>query len=129
LGRGLPVNRDESRQEVLTVNNTITNERPSTLLAVCAPVSGVWSSSASFVAHENVGQQAVRVSPTADTSQLPAAHRIQGQAKPAQARNQRTAESYESSKGTNGSRGKGVVPMSKKLVDDARGVPPRGRPV
>jgi hypothetical protein len=128
LGRGLPVNRDESRQEVLTVDNTITNERPSTLLAVCAPVSGVWSSSASFVAHEIVGQQAVRVSPIADTSQLPAAHRVRGQAMPVQSRNQRTAESYESSKGTNGSRGKGV-PMSKKLVDDARGVPPRGRPV
>lgn len=111
------------------MGNTITNERPSTLLAVCAPVSGVWPSSASFVAHEIVGQQAVRVSPIADTSQLPAAHRVRAQAMPVQSRNQRTAESYESSKGTNGSRGKGVVRMSKKLVDDARGVPPRGRPV
>jgi hypothetical protein len=116
---------------VLTVGNTITRERPSTLLAVCAPVSGVWSSLASFVAHEIVGQQAVRVSLIADTSQLPGAHQVRAQVTTVKARNQRTAESYESNKGTkttNLSRGKGV-PMSKKLVDDARGVPPRGRPV
>jgi hypothetical protein len=128
MGRGLPVNRDESGQEVLTVKNTETNERPSTQPAVCTPVSAVWSSSASFVAHVVVGRQAVRASLIADASQLPGTHQVQAQATLTQARNLQAAESY-ASKGTNGSRGKGDVPMSKKLVDDARGVPPRGSPV
>jgi hypothetical protein len=102
-------------------------ERPSALPAICAPVSGARSRSASFVAHESVGHQAVWARPEADTSQFSQVRSVQAGPNPVQADTVRTAESNQTT-GTNGSRGKGI-PMSKKLVMDARGVPPRGRPV
>jgi hypothetical protein len=74
-----------------------------------------------------VGHQAVWRRPETDTSQFSQVGNAQAGPNPVQADTVRMTESYQT-KGTNGSRGKGI-PMSKKLVNDARGVPPRGRPV
>ena len=80
--------------------------RPSGPLAVCAPVSG---------AH-------VRV--VTDVPQLPWAHQVQVQAELA-----RTLATNDGSYGTNGFRGSKGIESAKRMTEDARGVPPRGRPV
>jgi hypothetical protein len=105
--------RNESRQEVETVKLMTINRRPSTLSAVCAPVSGAPGSlAASAATHAIVGHAAVRAGLVVSTSQ------IQAQRAQIKARN---ASVY-------GLKAKGGVKV-EMTFGDARGVPPRGRPV
>ena len=85
-------------------------DRPSALLAVCAPVSAVPVNS-------------LWGPVTADAPQLPRVHQVSSQSELAKAR-VRAGESY----GTNGFTVQGDQRDKKGLVV-ARGVPPRGRPV
>jgi hypothetical protein len=122
-------------------------ERPSTLLAACAQVSGVRIRSASEAAHSLeasrpglgsiggdvardllVGQPSVRAM-AAGAPQLPQAHQVSGWALQAQAQAQmvRTAPSYGTD-GTTGFRGDDI-PTAKQIVKGVSGAPPRGRPV
>lgn len=81
--------------------------RPSALPAVCAPVSGGY------------------VSVAAGVTPIPQAHQVQVQAELAQALPRVTE-----SNGTTGFLGSNAIPTAKKrLMDGARGVPPRGWPV
>jgi hypothetical protein len=90
------------------------NRRPSTLLAVCAPVSGVPGSfAASAAAHASVGRAAVGAGLGVGTSQI--------QAQRAQVEGL-IASAY-------GLKAKDTVNVAMTTVGDVRGVPPRGRPV
>ena len=91
---------------------TTINQRPSALLAVCAPVSGVPGSLAVSAAHAIVGYAAVISGMGAGTSQ------IQAQGAQVEGRN---ASSY-------GLEVKDSVKV-ELTFGDVRGVPPRGRPV
>jgi len=110
------------------VKNTAIVERPSALVAVCAPVSAVWlrSPSTSVVRDAVAVHRAGRGTATADAPQLPQVHQIQVQAELA-----RTMVPVSGSYGINGSTVEGTEMAAKKrLFNVARGgVPPRGRPV
>jgi hypothetical protein len=139
------VDRDENRQEVLTVKQLVLIERPSTLPAVCAQVSGVrirpayetvrsleasrlGPDSVVGVARDLVGHPSVRAM-AGGTPQLPQVHQVSGRAAQARAQAQmvRTAASYGTN-GTNGFRRDGIA-TAKQIVGDVSGAPPRGRPV
>lgn len=82
-----------------------TIQRPSLLLAACAPVS------------------AVRVRVATDVPQLSWAHQVS--ANPAG-----VPAAFDGSYRTTGFQGSnGIESASKRMTDGARGVPPRGRPV
>jgi hypothetical protein len=88
------------------------NRRPSTLLAVCAPVSGVSGLLPASAAHATVGHAAVGGGLGVGTSQI--------QARWAQVET-RNASVY-------GLKAQGSVKV-EMIFGDVRGVPPRGRPV
>lgn len=88
------------------------NQRPSALLPVCAPVSGVLGTLAATAAHAIVGQAAVRDRLGVGTPQI--------QAPWAQGKGRNTASYGLTFKGS------AVV---ETAVGDVRGIPPRGRPV
>jgi hypothetical protein len=95
---------------VTTVKLMTITRRPSTLLAVCAPVSAPRSLPAT-AAHAMVGA-AVQGGLAAGTSQIQVERaRVEG----------RNASAY-------GLKAKGSVKVDKTF-GDVRGVPPRGRPV
>jgi hypothetical protein len=104
--------RNESRQEVTTVKLMTINRRPSTLLAVCAPVSGVPGSLAASAAHALVGHTAVGGEGIGTL-------RIQAQRAQIEGRNASAAY---------GLKDKDSVGVAKTF-GDVRGIPPRGRPV
>jgi hypothetical protein len=98
---------------VTTVKLMTINQRPSALLAVCAPVSGVPGSLAASAAHAHVGYAAVRGTQAIGTLQIQAqAARIEG---------------------TSVSTVEGLTVKDTAKVErtfgDVRGIPPRGRPV
>jgi hypothetical protein len=88
------------------------NRRPSTLLAVCAPVSGVPALLPASAAHTTVGRTAVGGGLGVGTAQ--------DQARQARIE-ERNASAY-------GLKAKGSVKV-EMIFGDVRGVPPRGRPV
>jgi len=98
---------------VTTVKLTFITQRPSALLAVCAPVSGVPGSLAASAAHVSVGHTAVNGGMGAGTSQI-------------QARWARVEERNASSYGL---KAKDSVKVDGLTFGVVRGVPPRGRPV
>ena len=111
--------RDESRQEVTTVEN-MTFRRPSALPAACAQVSGVQHApAAADLAHVSVvGVPAVRRELTIGTSQIQAQW---VEAQPAGDMEINVPTVY-------GLAVQGSATV-KPTVGDVRGVPPRGRPV
>jgi hypothetical protein len=118
---------DESRQEVLTVKTTWSVTRPLAPVAAWAPVSATPSS---FPAPAGVRAcvalpVAVAGPVPADAPQHPQAHQVRVQAELAL-----TAVRARGSYGINGFTVKGMsAGATKRLIDGARGVPPRGRPV
>jgi hypothetical protein len=110
---------DEFRQEVLIVES-YTMTRPSTLTAVCAPVPAGYVLAAT------------------DVPQLPQTHEVRVQAELVRVL-PRVEQRHEinGSNGTTGLTGVSAflgsefIPTTatKRLMDGARGVPPRGRPV
>jgi hypothetical protein len=102
----------ESRQEVTTVL-TIHNQRPSALLAVCAPVSELPWFAAAPIAHDQVGYGAV-VATAVDGTMLTQPERLLARPRTVQGTSVFTAK-------------QSVIDMDP--VGGVRGKPPRGRPV
>jgi hypothetical protein len=116
---------DERGQEVATVKIMLMTGRPSALSAARTPVSVARQRSVSAAAHASVvGIAAVRSRTCAVTAPLSQVHQAQVQAELATVL-VRAAESY----GITGFMGNGIEAGKQQLVDGARGVPPRGRPV
>lgn len=101
-------------------------QRSAVLPAACAPLSGVKVPTMSVLARqESVVYRTAGWTPVAtDLPQLSQEHQVQIQAELAEA-----PVTTRGNNGTNGFLGSKGVPSAKKRMADARGVPPRGRPV
>jgi hypothetical protein len=101
--------------------------RPLAPVAACAPVSAIPSSFPAPAGARAFAALPVAVAGpvTADAPQHPQAHQVRVQAELAL-----TAVRERESYGINGFTVKGMsAGATKRLIDSARGVPPRGRPV